>query len=243
MSNKTAVSPKHHSIQFGKEKIVFILSFENRKRLSITVHPDKSITAKAPLGKTVDAVLERIKKRASWIIKQKQYFERFQPLPPEKQYVSGETFLYLGRQYRLKVRKDKQETVKLIGRYLNVYTKDTGNKKRIKYLVDSWYLEHGKIIIMRHFEQCFESIKRISISYPKIRFRRMKNRWGSFGKTGTITLNTELINAPLYCIDYVIVHELCHLKYPNHGKKFFQLLTRLMPDWKQRKKRLERVII
>ena len=230
-------------IWFGKERIRFLLTFEDCKRLTISVNPDQSVIVRAPKGKKIEDVFEKIKKRAAWIIKQKHYFERFQPLPPEKKYVSGETFLYLGRQYRLKIIEDEQEKVKLIGKYLNVYTMTPKNKEKVKKLIEKWYLEHGKTIIMKHFQKCYESIKRISIPYPMVKFRNMKARWGSYGKSGTITLNTELVKAPLYCIDYVIVHELCHIKYPNHGDKFFRLLTRLMPDWKQRKERLERVII
>ena len=99
--NKGASRTGHHTIKFGRERIVFSLSFSERKRLKICVHPDQQVTVDAPVGKPVEAVLARVRKRAPWIIKQRDYFERFQPLPPERKYVSGETHVYLGRQYRL----------------------------------------------------------------------------------------------------------------------------------------------
>ena len=71
----------------------------------------------------------------------------------------------------------------------------------------------------------------------------MKRRWGSCGKNGTILLNTELVRAPVHCIDYVIVHELCHLRFPHHSQGFYRLLALLMPDWERRKARLEQVLI
>jgi predicted metal-dependent hydrolase len=71
----------------------------------------------------------------------------------------------------------------------------------------------------------------------------MKKRWGSCTKAGVITFNTELVKAPTYCIEYVIMHELCHLKHPHHGKEFYDLLTQCTPDWVRRKERLERVVL
>jgi predicted metal-dependent hydrolase len=83
----------------------------------------------------------------------------------------------------------------------------------------------------------------LNIDFPELEIRQMKKRWGSCGKSGAIILNTELVKAPLFCIDYVIMHEICHLKNRSHDYKFYKLLETHMPDWKVRKERLERVII
>jgi len=81
------------------------------------------------------------------------------------------------------------------------------------------------------------------VPFPEVKLRRMPARWGSYSRPGTILLNPELVKAPLYCIEYVIMHELCHLKHPNHGRGFYRLLTRCMPDWERRKGRLELAIL
>lgn len=232
-----------YQLEFGDQKIFFDLKYTERKRLTIHVHPNRRVEVLAPFKKTIEEILERVRKRAEWIIKQKNYFEKFQPLPPERKYINGETHLYLGRQYRLKIKKGSSEKVKLIGRFLNVCTKSPKNNIRIQALVEEWFRDHAMVLMMKHVHMCYLKIRKNSLPLPKIRFRKMKTRWGSFGKAGTITLNTDLIKAPLYCIDYVIMHELCHLKYPNHGQAFYKYLGSVMPDWKQRKERLERVII
>ena len=242
MCTKVEPRAERYSVQFGGERIDFLLSYGDRKRLSISVHPDQSVTVKSPQGRTLEAVLGKVRKRGAWIVKQREYFERFQPLPPAKQYVSGETHLYLGRQYRLKVVKDESETAKLKGRFLYVYTRNKKDRSKVRGLVRGWYLDHARALLSHRFEVCLETAKRFRIPRPRVLLRRMRRRWGSCTKSRNIVLNTELVRAPLHCIDYVIMHELCHLKFPDHGKGFYRLLSRCMPDWERRKQRLEQVI-
>jgi hypothetical protein len=242
MVDVAAIKSERHTILFGRERVEVSLTFRDRKNLKITVHPDKGVTAEAPLGKPLDDVLSRLKKRAPWIIKQRDYYERFQPLQPSRRYVSGETHLYLGRQYRLKVvQSNDDEYVKLIGGYLYVHTTRKKDAQKNEELLWTWYTEHAKAIFERRLTACYETIKKTGVPYPAVRLRRMKKRWGSFSKNGAITLNTELVKAPRHCIDYVIIHELCHLKHKDHGKEFYRLLSRCMPDWEKRKARLEQV--
>ncbi|HDH00781.1 MAG TPA: M48 family peptidase [Nitrospirae bacterium] len=240
---KTGKNVECHSLFFGHRKISFFLSFSKRKNLNISVHPDQKVTVDAPVNKSLDEIFARVKKRAPWIIKQKNYFERFQPLPTQRQYVSGETHYYLGRQFRLKVLKRKIDGVKLIGSFFYIYSSNRNDTKKTEELLNKWHEEHARKIFTKRFEICFLIAMKHKIPQPKIRFRKMLKRWGSCTKSGTITLNYELIKAPLHCIDYVIMHELCHLRIHSHGKYFNKLLSKCMPDWEWRKERLERVII
>lgn len=105
-------------IRYGSQVIPFELEFCKRKDLAITVHPDRRVTVAAPEGRSPDEVQKRVWRRRRWIVQQRQYFENFHPLPTPKQYVSGETHLYLGRQYRLKIHVAESVEVKLVGRYL-----------------------------------------------------------------------------------------------------------------------------
>ncbi len=109
------------------KRIPFQIKFRKRKKLAITVHPDLRLEVVAPEGKTIEQVLPRIERRAAWILKQWRYFEQFLPRLPDSRYVSGETHAYLGRQYRLKVQAASDETVKLVGRFLHVWSRDRNN--------------------------------------------------------------------------------------------------------------------
>ena len=216
--NKT----EHHTIQYGRATISFDLSFSPRKRLSITVDPDQKVIVKAPDDQPMDAVMVRVRKRADWIQRQLDYFDKFSPLPPERQYVSGETYYYLGRQYRLKVLAGAPASVKLKGRYFRITTNDPNDTDRVKVQLQEWYLAHAKTVLQRRLDACHKIVRRFNIPFPTVRYRRMKKRWGSCSPSGTVMLNTELAKAPVNCIDYVILHELCHLKEPKHCKGFYR---------------------
>ena len=230
-------------ITFGKQRIPFTLEYRERGRLAISVHPDRSVSVVAPSGRTLEEVLDCVQRRAAWIVKQRSHFDQFHPLTPPRRYVAGETHLYLGRQYRLKLVEDATTRVKLKGRFLRVHLPDRQDTKRIERLLDVWYRDHAQPIFSRRLDGCLHSARSLDVSRPAVVIRKMSKRWGSCTKAGHILLNTELVKTPLYCIEYVIMHELCHLKVHDHSPEFCRLLTRCMPDWEQRKRRLDSFVL
>ncbi|GIW81684.1 MAG: metal-dependent hydrolase [Gemmatales bacterium] len=239
----TSNNSQTHEVRFGKQRISFDLEFRDRKRLAISVDPDQTVKVVAPTGRPVEEVLERVQKRAAWIVKQRAYFDQFQPLTPPRRYVAGETHLYLGRQYRLKLIEDEISAVKLVGRFFQVHLPARADSEHVRRLLDGWYLDHARDIFDRRLDACLESARSLGLSAPSIIVRKMAKRWGSCTKAGRILLNIELVKTPLYCIEYVIMHELCHLKVHNHSPQFYRLLARCMPDWEQRKRRLESFVL
>ncbi len=229
---------------YGNIRIPFIVHSRDRKDLSISVNPDMTVTVLAPENVSFEKVMESVRRRRQWILKQRTYFEEFHPLPPEKRFVSGETHCYLGRQYRLKIKEDKNCGVKLAGRFLNVTVPDKADTGKVKETLGKWFHAHAKIIFRKKLEFCLGSAKSLRIlNLPVLRVRIMSKRWGSCSRSGTITLNQELVKTPLSCIEYVIMHELCHIRIPRHKNEFYLLLSRLMPDWKKRKEKLDRIVI
>lgn len=231
------------SINYGKEKIIFDVSHSNRKTMEIGVNPDIRVTVKAPKGIAPEVVKKRIAKRARWIKRQIAYFRKFEPRTLAKCYVGGETHMFLGRQYRLKIRKHNSPEVKLKGGYFYVMTPAPHNTKAVKNMLVDWYKTHALAIFSHRLETCYEAAKKLNIRFPKLHVRKMSKRWGSCGKAGDILLNTELVKASLYCIDYVIMHELCHRKVHMHNNVYYRLLSKYMPDWEKRKERLEKVFL
>ena len=227
------------NIQFGSKKIDFIVSFSNRKTLGITVMPDLSVKVNAPVDSSIEKVKEKLHKKAPWIIKQQSFFLSFQPRITERKYVSGETHFYLGRQYRLKINTGNIFSVKLKGQFLIVTTDD---RLLTKVLMKSWYLTHARSIFKKIADPLIENFKKYHIEPSSIVLREMPTRWGSCTPKGKIILNPELIKAPKGCIEYVIIHELCHLIHHDHTQKFIDLQTKEMPDWEKWKNKLERLL-
>ncbi len=230
-------------LAYGSHRIPVLLKFEERKRLSISVHPDCSVTARAPANRPLKEVQEHLDRRRSWIAKQRLHFERYHPLPEGKRFASGETHLYLGRQYRLKLGRSAEPSVKLIGRFLNVSLPSVRGPREVQSALDAWYRAHSEPIYRHRLRRCIEAVPSLRGAEPILRIRQMSGRWGSCSKAGTITLSSELIKAPLHCIEYVIMHELCHLRVHDHSPAFFRLLGRCMPDWERRKARLDGVVL
>jgi len=226
-------------IVYGENEIVYNVLFKNRKTMEIAVHPDCNVVVTAPKGTAVEQIRQRVLRRARWIMKQMSYFQQFQPRTTPRRYIGGETHLYFGRQYRLKLIRSSADSVKLSKGCFWVGCKNARDSKYIQKQMDAWYRVKAEAVFKDSVERCWPVFARLELTKPDIQIRSMKTRWGSLSKNGILSLNLELIKAPKLCIDYVITHELCHLKHHDHGQGFYGLLERVMPDWKERKHRLE----
>ena len=226
-------------IQFGSRTIDFRLEYSDRKSLGITVTPEMEVLVKAPTDTSMDKVKEKIRKKAPWIIKQQSFFLSFQPKTSQRKYISGETHLYLGRQYRLQIIIAKEESVKLKGKFIEV---TAGEKSRRKDLLNDWYLQHAPTKFHSIAAPLIDKFKNHKVEPSSIVLRNMPTRWGSCTPKGKIILNPELIKAPKGCIEYVIIHELCHLIHHDHTQKFLDLQNKEMKDWEKWKMKLEKLL-
>lgn len=227
-------------IEYGKEVIEFELLQEDRKTLSIEVLPTTRIKVKAPENKNKQDIIKKVQNKAKWITKQKQYFVDNYKKTDEKKYVSGESFRYLGKQYRLKVIKSDTDSVKLKNGYLTVEY----NLKTPEKLITKWYKDKAISTYEKELDKCFQQFITYNIVKPSLKIRKLTKRWGSYNKnSNTITMNIETIKANKDCIDYVIYHELCHSLHFSHNKEFYNLLESKCKDWNQLKYKLETLIL
>lgn len=225
-------------IKFGSRTVVFNLEYRKRKSLGIRVHPDTRVEVLAPVDAKKDKVLERVKKKAAWILKQIDQFNSYKPAAPKRRFINGETHLYLGRQYRLKIVSDKKNEVKAYRGQLFIHAVNT-QSEALRRQLDLWYKQRANFIFNELLDEVLPKFNRYKIKKPILLIRYMSKRWGSCTALGKIILNTELIKAPKGSIEYVIVHELSHLVHHNHTKAFQHLLNKVMPEWRKRKDRLE----
>lgn len=229
---------QNDSVTWGTVEIPYRYFYSRRKTVGISVHPDLSVTVRAPHGTGIETIRLFVHRRGGWISKAWRNFEQYLPKQPERRYISGETHRYLGRQYRLKVEMGEADSVKCLRGYLWVSTRNDPTPERAKVLLEDWYRQHARNVFHERLLACHQRVLRECIPFPAVLIRKMTSRWGSYSSKGRITLNLALIKAPKECIDYVIIHELCHSKVKHHGPKFWRLLYRLMPDFEERRKKL-----
>ena len=227
------------SVTYGKQTISYNLCFVDRKTMEIAVHPDLSVNVKAPLQTKTVVIDSKVKKRARWILNQISYFQQFIPRTTQRRFVNGESHRYLGRQYRLKCVQSDKKQVKLIHGTFLVECDKKPTSQDIEDLLQDWYLQRAKRQFSERLDQCWLKFRFKGLTKPQIIVKRMKKQWGSFTKSGAINLNVELVKAPKECIDYVVTHELCHLKYYDHSPQFYKLLERVFPRWEKVKHKLE----
>lgn len=232
---------KIKDFNYGNYSYQYRLMYQDRKTLSLTVQPDMGIVLKCPEHAPEERISVFLRRKWTWLTKQLKFFAQFQRTIYQREYVSGESFIYLGRQYELVVKKGKDNWVSLAKGKLVVMTKGSVlDGQQNKYLIEKWYQEKAEVV----FNELYgEALERFDYKHrPELILRQMNKRWGSFTGNKRIILNPRLISTSKDCIDYVITHELCHMRYKNHNKVFFGYLKSKMPDWEKRKDRLERYL-
>jgi predicted metal-dependent hydrolase len=229
------------SITYGEERIGFSIHFVPRpaRRVAIHVHPDGSVHVDAPTDSDANEVVAVVRRRARWLwLRLRDYQERTRHVMP-REYVSGESHFYLGKRYALKViyHPTDPQGVKLLRGRLEIRTRSRDSGK-VRALLDGWYRQRAEEVFTRRLADCVARVQWLKAD-PKLRLLMMKTQWGSCSPKGELLLNPVLIKAPRYCVDYVIFHELCHLKEHNHSERFYQLLGGLLQDWETRKAELD----
>lgn len=216
------------------------LKRSNRRTLAISVLPNGSLELVAPLDASNAEILARVERRKRWIAKHRKTFKEWDSEKKPRRYVTGATHRYIGRQYRLKILSGDLEGVVLRGGFLHVTAKRAGDAE-VKRILESWYRIRAREQFGKRLFQWADWCRRSGLPTPNLRIRVMSKRWGSACRDGTIQLSPELIRASSACIDYVIAHEVCHLKHPDHGPRFRSLLQSLCPNHVGLKARLEQM--
>lgn len=237
------IKPQSQTMSFlyGDEQITFerVKRPQATGKVLIKVHPDCRVIASAPEGAASESVLSAVKKRGRWIYEQLRDFRKQLEFTTPRQYISGESHYYLGKQYLLKVHvePDQVQGVKLLRGKLEVSVR-ASDATRVKNLLIDWYKIRAREVFARRLDVLLEQALWVQ-ERPSIRILTMQTQWGSCSPNGRITLNPHLVKAPRDCIDYVILHELCHIAEHNHSERFYRLLSQVMPNWEETKERLD----
>jgi predicted metal-dependent hydrolase len=227
-------------VQYGEQRLEFRWRLREvvGNKARIHVYPNGQVEVETPSEATLAEAKKALLKRARWVTRHLKEIEERRAAVLKRQYVSGETVFYLGRRYTLKVVPSNEELhVKMLRGQLRVTTSDT-KPPAIKARLAEWYHGRAKDVLGRRLMAVSERLPWVEQTPPWV-MRDMKTQWGSCSPAGTILLNPHLVKTPTRCIDYVVLHELCHLKEHNHSNEFYRLLKRNMPDWEAVKMRLD----
>lgn len=231
-------------LTYGDQRIPYQVAFdENRStRVAIHVNPDGSVSVDAPYGFNETAIRNAVQKRARWVANHvKDANQRYAHVRP-KEYVSGEQVLYLGRRYMLKIIQvsEKPEAVRLKGNRLEVESQ-SDDAEYIKARVRDWYRVKGRDYFARRLDALSKTLPWVRKT-PSFKLLDMQRQWGSCSPSGEIILNPHLVKAPRPCIDYVLVHELAHLKHHDHGPAFWRVIDAHAGDWRKAKHHLDGLV-
>lgn len=226
-------------IVLGGETIRYTLRRSDRRTLGITVEPTGTVVVTAPAEAEMAHIDTILRRRGEWIRRRRREVAALPSAPRERDWVSGETHRYLGRQYRLRVTEGKP-SVRLAGAFFKVTVPCPPDAGRVRKLMARWYLDHARSTFERRMGDVIRRTPALGLDgLPPLLVRKLSRRWGSCSTEGRILMNVDAVKLPVGCIDYLLVHELCHLRVPNHGRDFWRLLDRCMPEWERWRRRLE----
>lgn len=226
----------------GSDGFAYEVAFRPRKTFGISVRLDGRVLVAAPKGSSLAQVDEIVRTRSAWI---RKHLKRIGDLPKPRHpvYAHGETHYYLGAPYVLDVTEHRPERVQLAEDRIVIHVGAPAEPGRIQTMLAHWYRHEAQRVFTSRILVWLPLVPNPAIPFKTIRIRSMTSRWGSCTTAGAITLNLRLIQAPIDLVDYVIVHELCHLCHHNHGPGFYRLLDALMPDWRVRRHRLNQLAV
>lgn len=238
------MTEEESAVQFGTTRIAYRVRRSSRRRtVAVAVDPRIGVLVTAPAGVPLSRLDTLVRRKARWITTRLRRLNGVGAALPPREFVSGESYLYLGRHYRLKViAAAKPGAARLVGGWLHVpVTKDvtgTARAAAVRRGLEAWYRRHAA---RRLPERVAHWAPRVGVAVPAVAFRVQRRRWASCDRHGTLRFNWQIIQAPMALIDYVVVHELVHLRHKDHSKAFWGLLGRALPDYERRRERLQRL--
>ena len=211
------------------------------KNINLRIKADQSVFVSAPKDVAAKLVDAFVIEKSAYILRAIKRFKekkRFETL--DNSFVDGESVKLFGRNLRLKIKTASKNAVESDESYVTLFVKDSKNVEMKKRLLDTWLRKKCMEEVTAICKKVYPKVKKYGIEFPEIQMREMVSRWGSCSpKKGFVTFNTALVTMPVSCIEYVVTHEFTHFLYPNHSKKFYEQLATFMPDWEERKRRLE----
>jgi predicted metal-dependent hydrolase len=218
------------------EDIEFRIVYSQRRTMGISVLSDSSVIVRAPYRASLKTISRVVREKADWIIKHRDNYKQREHRRLNGIIANGQKHLLRGIELPLLISASARPFVRFSDNSIEVGLPDKNETETIRRLLNSGYRAEAARIFPEYMSRIMEIHKKQMFRPTGLSIRTMKSRWGSCSSKGRITLSTELIKLPDRFLEYVIIHELCHLKHHNHGKDYYLLLSELLPDWEKTRK-------
>ena len=204
--------------------------------MAVTVDPAGDVLLVAPEHFSTSRLDAVVRRKAAWIAQRRRHVQSHDPPRATREFVSGESVLYLGRHYRLKVHPNETGEAKLRGGWLHVPAPAGAQPTaHVRTALVSWFRRHAAERLPERVEAWRA---KAGVAMPSVVIADQQKRWGSCDRNGTIRFNWRIIQAPMRLVDYVVVHELVHLRHRGHGRDYWRALGRVMPDYERHREDL-----
>jgi predicted metal-dependent hydrolase len=224
------------------EDIEFRIVYSRRRTLGISVLPDSSVLVRAPYHASLSTISRVVREKSAWIIRHRDNYRNREQKPLNGLLTDGSTQLFRGEKCLLRITEDSRPFIKFQDGIIEMALPDPDDLSAVRKLLYAGFKKESSKVFPEMVSDALRKYEKHTFRPTGLTIRSMKSRWGSCSKKGMITLSTELIKLPDYHIQYVIAHELCHLKHHNHGKEYYNLLTELFPGWKKVRKELREYV-
>jgi len=222
----------------GDQLIQYELKHTRRKTLGLYIYPDRRVQLRVPHRVKPQLIEQYLRKSGGWIVRQLDQLKD-KPIEFAPEFISGSTHYFRGQPYTLEIQQGRPQRVAVRGDVLQLYSLDVGDETRTQSVLKNWYKQQAQIVFEDSLGRCWQQMQQFNLPEPSLRLRWMKTRWGSCSSKAVVTLNIELIKYSEKELDYVVIHELCHLREFNHGPKFYAMMDQALPDWRSKKILLE----
>jgi hypothetical protein len=227
-------------ISIGQRKLEYSIKRGKRKKtVAIHVNSPSQVIILAPFSLKDEKIREIVQKKARWIFEKQEYLRKVGLLFPKKEFTSGEQVLFLGRRYRLKVLNGtdgQKANLQISGRRIFVTVGShliaKEKKEMVKSILMQWYFAEAEKIVNK---RVLRFSRLLDIAPAGIKIRDQQKRWGSCSQRGVLRFNWRVVMAPVSILDYVVVHELCHIRIKNHSLNFWKLVSLAIPDYQKRR--------
>lgn len=235
------ISEEVRHVLIDEADITYTLRRKDVKNFNLRITPYSVVLVSVPTVASAEEADAFVIRKKNYINKVLGEIRSLGEKEGQRQYISGESFRLEGKNLRLKVLQANKNSIESDGVFLILRVKDINDVNTKSKLVSKFFDDTTRSVMNEVLGKYYEIFQKYDVDKPSLKIRTMSTRWGSCSTNkGVITLNSRLIEAPLNCIEYVVMHELCHMIHPNHSKQFYAFLSMQMPDWKERKESLDK---